>query len=70
MEYKEGNDSSRWFVAAHRIPATNRVYLFKAELVNAEVSYDFRMFAYGAQEYSEAAYVSKTYNIGKFSLFV
>ena len=66
VEYREGNDSYKWIVAASAVPANRRVYLFSAEMAEVEKTYDFRVFAYGANEFSEAAYVTKTYNIGEF----
>lgn len=67
VEYKEGKDSSTWHVADSAVSANRRVYLFTTEMAEAEKSYDFRVMAFGANEFSEAAYVSKTYNIGEFS---
>lgn len=65
VEYREGNESSKWMVAAAAVPANRRVFLFTTEMAEAEKTYDFRVFAYGANEFSEAAYVTKTYNIGE-----
>ena len=69
VEYKEGRDSSSWLVADSAVPRDRRIYLFTAEMAEADKTYDFRVFAYGANEFSEAAYVSKTYNIGEFLFY-
>ena len=66
VEYKKGNQSSVWQVADANIPAIHRVYLLKAELVDPDVTYYFRVFAFGANLFSEAAYVSKTYRLGEW----
>lgn len=47
------------------VPSDRRKYLFNAEKIEAGKSYDFRVFAFGANEFSEAAYVSKTYKLGE-----
>ena len=70
VEYREGNDSSTWLVAAAAVPEERRVYLFEAEMIEADKTYDFRVFAFGANEFSDAAYVSKTYKIGEFVLLL
>ena len=67
MEYREGNDSSTWLVAAAAVPEGRRVYLFEAEMIEEDKTYDFRVFAFGANEFSEAAYVSKIYKLGEFA---
>lgn len=66
MEYREGNGSSAWLVAAAAVPEGRRVYLFEAEMIEEDKTYDFRVFAFGANEFSDAAYVSKTYKLGEF----
>ena len=68
VEYREGNGSSTWRVAAAAIPKGHRVYLFEAEMIEEDKSYDFRVFAFGANEFSDAAYVSKTYKLGEFKV--
>lgn len=68
VEYREGNESSKWMVAAAAVPADGRLYLFSAEMAEEDKAYDFRVYAFGANEFSEAAYVTKRYNIGE-SLF-
>lgn len=68
VEYREGNGSSTWLVAAAAVPEGRRVYLFEAEMIEADKTYDFRVFAFGANEFSDAAYVSKTYKLGEFVL--
>ena len=68
VEYREGNDSSKWMVAAAAVPADRRLYLFSAEMAEEDKAYDFRVYAFGANEFSEAAYVTRRYNIGE-SLF-
>ena len=68
VEYREGNGSSTWRVAAAAIPKGRRVYLFEAEMIEEDKSYDFRVFAFGANEFSDAAYVSKTYKLGEFKV--
>lgn len=65
VEYSEGNGSSSWRMADAAVSADRRKYLFNAEKIEAEKSYDFRVFAFGANEFSEAAYVSKTYKLGE-----
>lgn len=69
VEFREGNDSTTWRVADDALPAHRRVYLFEAEMIEADKTYDFRVFAYGKNEFSDAAYVSKTYKLGEFFLF-
>ena len=69
MEYREGNDSTTWLVASDRVPGQDRVYLFEAEKIEADKTYDFRVFAFGDNEFSEPAYVSKTYKLGEFFFF-
>ncbi|XP_020602989.1 protein turtle homolog B-like isoform X2 [Orbicella faveolata] len=64
VEYREGNGSSAWLVAAAAVPEGRRVYLFEAEMIEEDKTYDFRVFAFGANEFSDAAYVSKTYKLG------
>ena len=66
VEYREGNDSSTWLVATAAVPESRRVYLFEAEMIEEDKTYDFRVFAFGANEFSEAAYVSKIYKLGEF----
>jgi len=66
VEYREGNGSSAWLVAAAAVPEGRRVYLFEAEMIEEDKTYDFRVFAFGANEFSDAAYVSKTYKLGEF----
>lgn len=68
VEYTEGKDSNTWLVADAAVPAERKVYLFEAEMIEADKMYDFRVFAFGANELSDAAYVSKTYKIGEFVL--
>ena len=70
MEYSEGNGSSSWRMADAAVPADRRKYLFNAEKIEAGKSYDFRVFAFGANEFSEAAYVSKTYKLGELSIII
>ena len=70
VEYSEGNDSSSWHVAAADVPEGRRVYLFEAEMIEEDKTYDFRVFSFGANEFSDAAYVSKTYKLGKFVLLL
>ena len=65
VEYREGNGSSTWHVAAADVPEGRRVYLFEAEMIEEDKTYDFRVFAFGANEFSDAAYVSKTYKLGE-----
>lgn len=66
VEYRDGDSSDTWLVADAAFPAERRVYLFEAEMIEADKTYDFRVFAFGANEFSDAAYVSKTYKIGEF----
>ena len=66
VEYREGNDSSTWLVAGAAVPEGDRVFLFEAEMIEEDKTYDFRVFAFGANEFSDAAYVSKTYKLGEF----
>lgn len=63
VEYREGNHSSTWFPAYDAVPAERRIYLFSAERAKADKSYDFRVFSYGANEHSNAAYVTMRYEI-------
>ena len=70
VEYREGNGSSTWHVAAADVQKGRRVYLFKAEMIEEDKTYDFRVFAFGANEFSDAAYVSKTYKLGEFVLLL
>ena len=65
VEYREGNHSSTWFPAYDAVPAERRIYLFSAERAKADKSYDFRVFSYGANEHSNAAYVTMRYEIGE-----
>ena len=65
VEYREGNDSSKWMVAVADVPADHRLYLFPAEMAEEDKAYDFRVYAFGANEFSEPAYVTKRYNIGE-----
>ena len=67
VEYREGNGLSTWRVAAAAVPKGRRVYLFQAEVIEENNSYDFRIFAFGANEFSDAAYVSKTYKLREFN---
>ncbi|PFX26807.1 uncharacterized protein LOC111328463 isoform X2 [Stylophora pistillata] len=64
VEFSEGNGSSPWRMADAAVPADRKKYLFSADKVEAEKTYEFRVFAFGANEFSEAAYVSKTYKLG------
>ena len=67
VEYREGNGLSTWRVAAAAVPKGRRGYLFQAEVIEENNSYDFRIFAFGANEFSDAAYVSKTYKLREFN---
>ncbi|XP_078379164.1 uncharacterized protein LOC144662264 isoform X4 [Oculina patagonica] len=64
VEYREGNKSTTWHMADADVPAQRRVYLFEAVKIEADKTYDFRVFAYGDNKFSDAAYVSKTYKLG------
>ena len=66
VEYRDRKGPNTWLVADDAFPAERRVYLFEAEMIEADKTYDFRVFAFGANEFSDAAYVSKTYKIGEF----
>lgn len=68
VEYRVGRESSTWIKAADAVPADRRVYLFSVEMAEENKAYDFRVFAYGANEFSEPAYVTKRYNIGKLGI--
>ena len=68
VEYREEKGSNTWLVADAAFPAERRVYLFEAEMIKADKTYDFRVFAFGANEFSNAANVSKIYKIGEFVL--
>ena len=70
VEFSEGNGSSPWRMADAAVPADRKKYLFSAEKVEAEKTYEFRVFAFGANEFSEAAYVSKTYKLGEFLIII
>ena len=68
VEYRERNGSITWLVAAAAVPEGRRLYSFEAEMIEEDKTYDFRVFAFGANKFSDAAYVSKTYKLGEFKV--
>ena len=71
VEYMTDGESTRrrrdadWSVLDGNIPASHRVYLLIAERLDPGVTYDFRMFAFGGNSFSDAAYVTETYRHGE-----
>ena len=57
-EYRERNGSITWLVAAAAVPEGRRLYSFEAEMIEEDKTYDFRVFTFGANEFSDAAYES------------
>ena len=70
VEYREANYSSTWMVADAAVPAKRRIYLFSTGMAKAEKTYDFRVFSYGANEFSDAAYVTVRYEIGELQSYL
>ena len=67
IQYKKVNKSVTWITAAPTIPYNQRMYLLKAEMIDEETQYDFRVFASAGSTVSSAAYVSKRFLIGMIS---
>lgn len=64
LEYRKKNSSAAWTRADEMVNGDKRVYLLRADLFEPESDYEFRVYAY-SKEFSEPAYASKTYVIGK-----
>ena len=56
--------SGNWVTAASALPGYQRIYLLKAEVIDEGTQYDFRVFAFAGNSFSNAAYVSKRFLIG------
>jgi hypothetical protein len=69
LEYRKKNTSASWTRANEMVNGDQRVYLLRADLFEPEAAYEFRVYAY-AKKFSEPAYASKTYVIGKTRTFI
>lgn len=66
MEYSEGNGLFFWCMVDVVVLVDCRKYLFNVEKIEVGKSYDFCVFVFGVNEFSEVVYVFKIYKFGEF----